>query len=229
LEAITRNGRDGLLISYVYAGSTAEKIGLKPGDVLLKLMIPDMGKMLRLERDRFAVHQAQQFPWQQLDRIPEMYYGEIPEPWNSVKNALNNYLTAIGIGQKVELIVFSNGNVSRKEFVIAAAPVYYEIAPVYSSKSFGLEVRNMTYEVRRYFRMNEKTPGVIISNVFAGSSASTAGLKPFEIITAVNDKPVHTVEEFRKALEGVSELRLSVRRLASNRVVTVKAKVGPRR
>ena len=77
--------------------------------------------------------------------------------------------------------------------------------------------------------MDKSTPGVIISNVSAGSSASTAGLKPYEIITAVNDKPVHNAEEFRKAVEGAAELRLSVRRLATDRVVTVKPKIGPRR
>jgi len=229
LETATRNGREGLLVSYVYPDSTASKLGLKNGDVLLKLIIPGMGKPVRLDHEQFAARQSQQFPWQQLDRIPEMYYGEIPEPWNEVNNSLNNFLTTIGIGSEVELIAVCNGKVERKKFIIQPSPVYFEIAPRYKSNAFGIVVSDMTYEVRRYFRMDKSTPGVIISNVFAGSSASTAGLKPFEIITAVNDQPVHNVEEFRKAVEGVSELRLSVRRLAANRVVTVKAKVGPRR
>ena len=229
LETATRNGREGLLVSYVYPDSTASRLGIKNGDVLLKLIIPGMGKPIRLDNEQFAMRQTQQFPWQQLDRIPEMYYDEIPEPWNEVNNPLNNFLTTIGIGNEIELIAVCSGKVERKKFVIQPSPIYFEIAPRYKSNAFGIEVSNMTYEVRRYFRMDKSTPGVIISSISAGSSASTAGLKPYEIITAVNDKPVHNAEEFRKAVEGAAELRLSVRRLATDRVVTVKPKIGPRR
>ncbi len=229
LEKLTRWGREGLLISYVYPGSTADKLGLKANDVLLKLIVPGSGKPTALTGNDFANRQAQQFPWQQLDKIPEMYYSEIPEPWNGIKNKLNQRLSTIGIGKDVELIAICGGKLVRKRFKIEAAPTYFEIAPRYRSTVFGLEVRDMTFEVRRYFRMQKNTPGVIIYNVFAGSSASTAGLKPFEIITAVNDKPVFSAEDFRKAVTGAEELRLAVRRLASDRVVTVKPKLGPRR
>ncbi|MBO5721978.1 MAG: hypothetical protein J6S19_02580 [Lentisphaeria bacterium] len=104
VEKLTRFGREGLLISYVYKNSCADKMGLKAGDILLKLIVPECGKPISLSADKFASHQAQQFPWQQLDKIPEMYYSEIPEPWNGIRYQLNQQLTTIGICNKVELI-----------------------------------------------------------------------------------------------------------------------------
>ncbi len=228
LEHLTLGGREGLLISYVYPGSVAEKIGLKAGDILLKLIVPGGGAPIRLLGENFNHARERQFPWQNLDKIPEMYFSEIPEPWKGVKNPLTRQLANIGIGEKIGLIAVSGGKVIRKEFVIANAPAYFEIAPAFRSGALGLEVKDITFEVRRYFRMQNDTPGVIISDVSAGKAASVAGLRPFEIITAVNDQAVFNVKDFQNAIAGKSEIRLAVRRLAANRVVTVKAPIGPR-
>ncbi|MBO5923574.1 MAG: PDZ domain-containing protein, partial [Lentisphaeria bacterium] len=229
LEHLTYGGREGLLISYVYPDSPAEKIGLKAGDILLKLIVPGGGAPISLTGKNFNHVQERQFPWKNLDAIPEMYFSEIPEPWKGVKNPLASQLANIGIGRKITLIIISQGRVKSKELVIANAPVYFETAPTFRSGALGLDVKNMTFEVRRYFRMAKDIPGVIISDVYAGKSASVAGLRPFEIITAVNDQPVYNVEDFQKAVAGKSEVRLAVRRLAVNRVVTVKSAIGPLR
>ena len=229
LEHLTAGGREGLLISYVYPGSPAEKIGLKRGDILLKLLIPGGGAPIRLTGKDFGHAQERQFPWKNLDSIPEMYFSEIPEPWKGVKNPLAAQLSNIGIGQDVIVIAICGGKVVRKELKIANAPVYFEIAPAFRSGALGLEVKDMTFEVRRYFRMEDKTPGVIISDVYAGSAAAVAGLRPFEIITAVDDQAVFSAADFKNAVAGKNEVRLSVKRLAANRVVTVKPATGPRR
>lgn len=228
LEHLTNGGREGLLISYVYPGSPAEKIGLQAGDILLKLIVPECGAPISLTGKEFAHSQEQQFPWKNLDNIPEMYFSEIPEPWKGVKNPLAKQLANIGIGQQIGIIAICRGKVVRKELKIANAPVYFEIAPAFRSGALGLEVKDMTFEVRRYFRMNTQTPGVIVSDVYAGSAAAVAGLRPFEIITAVDDKAVYSAGDFKKAVAGKNEVRLAVKRLAANRVVTVKAAAGPR-
>ena len=228
LERLTGNGAEGLLVSYVYPGSTAEKIGLKAGDVLLKLILPDGGRPISLKPHEYSGETEEQFPWEELDRIPEMYFSEIPEPWKGVKNPLNAKLSAIGIGRTVTLIAVCDSKAVKKNFIVENAPVNYQTAPRCKSTALGVEVRDMTFELLRYFRMEKGTPGVIVSDVYAGSPASTAGIKPYEIITAVNEKSVHSSEEFKKALAASSgEISLSVRRLSANRVVTVKLKDGP--
>ena len=229
ISHLTAYGREGLLVTHVFAGSPAERLGLKNGDVLLKLIVPGTGTPIALTAKAFAHPQEQQFPWQSLDRIPEQYFGEIPEPWKSIKNPLNEQLSNIGIGKKAELIAIMQGKVRKLPLVVESAPEHYAVAPRFKSAALGLEVRDITFELRRYFRMNTVQGGVIVSDVAAGSRASTAGLRPFEIITGVNDQPVRNVEDFRRAVANQSEVRLAVRRLAAGRVVTIKSAVGPRR
>jgi hypothetical protein len=197
---LTRNGDVGLLVSYVYPGSSAEKMNLKNGDILLGLIMPDGGAPMIFNTYDYAVMDEELFPWEELDNVPEMYFSEIPEPWKGVKNPLSRQLSNIGIGSRVKLIAICRGKLTGKEFIIDNAPVYFEIAPAFRSGALGLEVKDMTFEVRRYFRMDNNAPGVIISNVYAGKPASVAGLRPFEIITAVDDKAVYSAGDFKNAI-----------------------------
>jgi serine protease Do len=48
----------------------------------------------------------------------------------------------------------------------------------------------------------EKTDGVIVTEVEQSSPAGRIGLRPGDIITEVNHKPVSSVKEFREALKG---------------------------
>ena len=85
----------------------------------------------------------------------------------------------------------------------------------------GVTARDMTYELRRYYQRPEGEPGVVVSKIESGSKASVAGVKPYELITAVNDQPVADVAEFEAQLKDVSEVRLSIRRMTRERVVMV--------
>jgi S1-C subfamily serine protease len=58
--------------------------------------------------------------------------------------------------------------------------------------------------------------------VEAGGRASVAGVKPYEIITHINDQPVNGVKDLEQATSGSGELRLSIKRMAKGRIVTIK-------
>ena len=226
---LTEDGRIGLLISFVYPDSPAAGLGLKAGDVLLKVLPSDGGAPITLSKRDFPAPEAVNFPWERLGDIPERFFDEIPEPWVGIKDPLNRLLTNIGIGKPVELLVLRGGKPEKLAMKVAAAPDYFEVAAEYQSRALGITVSDITFEVRRYFRMAPDAPGVVISGVVAGSPGATAGLRPFEIVTAVNDQPVRQVADFEKMISGRSEVRLTVRRLAAGRVVTVKIPAGPRR
>jgi hypothetical protein len=49
-----------------------------------------------------------------------------------------------------------------------------------------------------------------------------ADVKPYEIITHVNDQPVATVADFEKLILNQEELRLSVKRMTRGRVVKIR-------
>ena len=106
--------------------------------------------------------------------------------------------------------------------MVEQSPPHYDAAVRYKSEALGLTVRDLTYEVRRYFRKEEGDPGVIISKIEPGSKASIGGIKPFEIITAVNDKPVRTVKDFENLTADQTECRLSVLRMTKSRTVPIK-------
>ena len=63
---------------------------------------------------------------------------------------------------------------------------------------------------------------MVVSKVQPGNPAAVAGLKPFEIVTQVDGKPVSDVKALHEAIKGRREFNLSVRRLATTRIVRVK-------
>ena len=108
---------------------------------------------------------------------------------------------------------------------VTQGPSHFEAAAQHKSESFGLTARDLTFEVRRYFQKTPDEPGVIISAIEPGEPAAVAGLRPYEIITHVDDEPVHSVEALETALsEADGELRLSVVRMQQKRIVKLRAR-----
>jgi hypothetical protein len=223
----TRDGQTGAMVSYVYPNSPAARAGIEPGYILLRLYVEGQPKPLdvRLERDRFSMGP---FPWDRLDEVSEQYYDRIPSPWPSAENEFTRALTDLGFGTKFKAEFFHDGQVATKDFEVAQSPPHYDAAPRYKSTPLGLTVRDLTYEVRRYFQKKDDEPGVIVAKIEPGSKASVGGLKPYEMITHVNDKPVMNVKDFEAAVaQATDELRLEVKRMTRGRVVKIKMAAAP--
>jgi len=218
---LTHDGQTGAIISYVYPGSPADKAGVEAGWILLRLRVEGQPKPLEV---RLGGEERMEgpFPWEELDEVQEQYYDRIPTPWPSVENQLTRALTDLGFGTKYKAGFFSGGHVIEKDLQVAPSPAHYESAPRFKSAALGLAVRDMTYELRRYFQKKDDEPGVVVSKVEPGGKASVAGIKPYEIITHVNDKPVINVKDFAQATAMQDELRLSVKRMTRGRVVKIK-------
>jgi C-terminal processing protease CtpA/Prc len=220
---LTNDGSTGAMVAYVYEDSPAAKAGIKMGDILLRLHVEGQPKPMDViaDPDRFTGP----FPWEQLDRVREEVYDRIPTPWQPAENAFTRALTDFGFGKKYTADFFRDGKILPKDFTIVEGPQYYESTPKFKSEATGITVRDITFEARRYFQKKAADPGVIISMLTPGGKGSVAGLKPFEIITHVNDKPVASVKDFEELVKGQSELRLSVVRMTRGR--TVKIETGP--
>jgi len=66
---------------------------------------------------------------------------------------------------------------------------------------FGLAFQDLTPELADRLGYKNKQ-GVVISQVEPGSPASSAGLRPGQLIEEVNKTPVHNVQEVKKALDN---------------------------
>lgn len=215
---LTHNGRTGAMVSYVYPDSPAAKAGVQPGWILLRLHAEDEPKPIDVDVENM---QRGPFPWDRLEQVPEQYFDRIPQPWPSAENSFTRMLTDLGIGTKYTADFFHDGSLIKKDFTVTVSPKHFDTAEQYKSAEMGLTVRNLTYELRRFFRRPEGEPGVIISRIEPGSKASVAGLKPFELITGVNDQPVTSVQELEKLLAAGGEMKLSIKRWTKGRVVKV--------
>ncbi len=218
---LTNDGATGALVSYVYPGSPADKTGIKAGFVLLRIHAEDQPKPIdvRVQPSGFT---GGAFPWERLDEVPEQYYDRIPTPWPSRENLLTRALTDLGFGKKYQAEFFSDGKIVRKDLEVLASPPHYDTAKRCKSAPLGLTVRNLTYELQRYFQKKPEDAGVIISKIEPGSKASVSKLKPYEIITHVNGKEVANVEEFEKLVADQDELQLLVKRMTRGRTVKIK-------
>ena len=215
----TRDGETGAMVSYVYPNSPAAQAGIVPGDILLRLHVAGEPKPVdvRVEEDDRGP-----FPWERLDEVPEQYYDRIPPPWPSAESVFTRALTDLGFGKKFDAEFVHGGKIEKKPFAVVASPPHYESAPRYKAPALGLTVRDLTFEVRRYLARAADAPGVIITKIEPGSKGSVAGVKPFEVITHVNDKPIANVKDFEQAVgKATGELRLSVKRMMKGRVVKI--------
>lgn len=216
---LTNNGQTGVLVTYVYPGSPADEQGLQQGDILLRIISEDEPKPIDIQFEDTGYYSRGPFPWHQLTEVPDQYLDEIPRPWPPAENTLTRTLTNLGFGKDIEVELYRDGKTLKLPFTITQSPRHFDTAAKYKSDDLGLTVKNMTYELRRFFRRDETEPGVIVAKVEPGSKASVAGLRPYEIITHIDDQPVPDVETFGELLDRGTELRFSVKRWTKGRVV----------
>ncbi len=218
---LTGDGQMGGLVTFVHPDSPAAKAGIEQGYILLRLHVEGHPKPLevKMEDDRYGGFDS--FPWDRLSEVPAEYLEQLPKPWPNAENSFTRALTDLGFGKKYTAEFFHNGQVVKKDFEVAVSPPHFDSAPKHKSEPLGMTVRNLTYEVRRYFQKKDDDLGVIVSKIEPGGKAAVAGLVPYEIITHVNDNPVANVKDFEKLIADQKQLRLSVSRKAQGRIVKI--------
>ncbi|MFA6289660.1 MAG: hypothetical protein WC661_19945 [Opitutaceae bacterium] len=219
----TENGGHGALVTYIYPDSPAARGGLKTGDVLLRVQPEGAAKPVEIRVERHAFSDRP-FPWDRYDEINETYFDRIPLPWLPADNSLNRQLKDFGVGTAYRLDYARGGRVASLDLKVEAGPVYFMTAPESARDELGLRVRELTFETRRFYQLADDVPALVVARVEAGGAAAVAGLKPYELITTVNDRPMGDVTAFEGAVASGGVLRIGVRRMNQSRVVVLDAR-----
>jgi hypothetical protein len=233
----TKDGSVGLLINAVYNGSPAEKIGLKVGDILLRLQ--EQGKdepiELKVVQGEGDTGRGDGWsPWGEGEdeaRSVSGQEGPAERTWKNRDNFLTRLLDAIGTGKQVTVTYFSSDdpNQVRREaaFAVQTAPPDYSSARRWKNRKVGLTVKDLTYEVRNALTIKADGPGVVVAKVESGSPTSVARIWPNEIITHADGVPLKTAWQLQKAVAaakaaGKDKIRLSILRLGKTRLADLK-------
>ena len=94
----------------------------------------------------------------------------------------------------------------------------------------GLEMQELTQELKGYFGFAEKETGVLINDVIGGSPSAEAGLKRGDILRFLENIPVSSLSEYRDALGEYTvddTLRLKIFRKGHELTVSVKPSPFP--
>jgi serine protease Do len=121
-----------------------------------------------------------------------------------VKNATDLQFQIMKIKPGTEIpIVVLRGN---KKLILKAKIGEYSSENIKKSQeiyyNLGLVLRNPSKEELKQFNADY---GVLVANVYPGSPAAAAGVKPGMLIVRVNNIPIHSVEEFRKVVERLTK------------------------
>jgi len=219
---LTNNGENGALVSYVYPDSPASGAGVQAGYVLLRLHSDDVPKPIEVKLSSYETTLMEHFPWDKIDMVPSEYLDRLPTPWPNVENTFNRTLTDLGFGKKYRADFFNDGKLLTREFVVRQSPPYFASSPQYKSTTLGLTVKDLTYEVRRHYKKNPADSGVIVVKVEKGGKAAVGGIKPYEIITQINESAVNNVKDFETLTGKGGAFRFSVHRLTKERIVKIK-------
>jgi len=226
-EVPTKGGRIGLLVTHVYEGSPAARLGLRNSDILLRIEPDGIGRPVDLEGEQFDREGYDLDLLEVLGEIPEEFraqaLAEMPPPWPPQRNPLTELLTELGEGRRVRLVRLREGRSEELELVLELGPPDFESAPKLKSEELGLTVKDITYEVRHYYRLAPDEPGLVIAGVEPGGKAALGKLMPYSILRRANGKPLRTIADFGAILRdsGAGVLELTVEHFGKTRLVKI--------
>ena len=190
---VTQYGKIGYMVNYVYENSPAQKLGLKPLDILLSVTPKDTANEIF-----FNVQYSYDY------RYPNLGWKDLmfSKFFSNRKGNVIEILTKLGEGREVTLKYFRDGKEQTVDLTLEKAPLDFEHAEKINITQLGINVKDLTYEVKQVMKMPQETTGVIISSTAPGQSASIAGIQMYEIITSVNGVSVTGAKHFQELVEA---------------------------
>lgn len=216
-----KEDRSAMMVSSVKPGGPADRLGIKEGDFLVSVRKPGSAERKFDSFSNFDIDGDWQRAFDE-PRFAEIIVEAGATPWPDVEKGVNETLSAFGVGAKVAVVWISGGVRREGETVLELAPVHYANAPRSRNRELGMTVCDMTDEVRKFLKLADDAPGVVVVKTKSGGVAAVSGIKPLEVVMDVNGEDVKSAKDFLEKTKGKKELSFTVRRLMATRVVPVK-------
>lgn len=216
----TEHGQRGAMISHIYRDSPAAKTDLQNGDILLWAEVEGLAAPIPV-RTETSVHGRFPFQWEMLDRFPAQHFDQMPAPWPEIRTPFNRMLTQLEEGASVRFKLIRDGELLYSDFTLEMSPPCYTSAGRYQDADTGITARDFTFEVRHFLKAEPTDPGVVVARVNSGGKAWVAGIRPYELITHVNGEAIVNVAEFEERMQEPGDKQLTVKRMASTRLVHI--------
>jgi len=108
-------------------------------------------------------------------------------------------------GSQAHLQVYRNGHTQDVDVTLGEFPQQNKAGQPLTTggaAAKGLQVQNLTGEVRQQLGLPEDVTGVVVTSVDPGSAADAAGIQEGDVIQEVDRKPVHSVDDYQRDLAG---------------------------
>lgn len=180
----------GMFVSRVYDGSIMQKAGVHEGDMIYKVNGYD------------------------VDR-----YGEVLVPWSEDKVHFGDVVNRFNIGESIPLVLHRKGKKITTDLhfsfinLLPIRSMYPEYEKIDYEIIGGMVImelklnhlplfkRKSPYLVRFYRKENQYESRLIMTHVFPGSQTKLArSVFAGDVIEYINNKPVKTLEDFRKVI-----------------------------
>lgn len=204
-DALNFGDRKGVLIADVYKGQPADKAGIKQGDILMTIDGKEVG----------------------------------------TSNQLRNVVAAIKPGKTVDVFIFREGNELSLRMKVAhrdqdkieklsqsESKDITEGSKEKLVKKLGIEVANITNNLREKYGINQNTNGVIVINVDPKFHDARTNIKEGDIIKKIHKSGgitfnINNIIDFEKAVKSINKgdsVMLSIQRNNSSFFVAFKYK-----
>ena len=120
---------------------------------------------------------------------------------------MQRMIRAAGAGRDIPMSVWRDGHRKNLKVRLASSPVTATTAREYEDETFGMKVRELTYDYLQAANYDRETRGVIVVGLERAGWAQVSGLQTRDIIQKVAGEPTPDVDSFRAVLDKLGKSR----------------------
>lgn len=120
---------------------------------------------------------------------------------------LQRAVTLTSVNTTVSMTIIRDGEARQLQTTITQHPDSLQMAKTESTQEHGalagMKVENLDRHLARRLGVDHQTNGVVVTHVDSGSQADRAGLAQGDIISEINKKPIHSLDDYQKNVSNI--------------------------